>query len=416
VRSGEVRHPERSAAGKPLDGVRVLSVEQMQALPYATQLLAQLGADVIKVEPPGRGDAGRLAQPALRDRDGRRVGATFLRNNLGKRSIAIDLKHAEGRGLFEKLVPHFDVVADNMRPGAMDALGLGPDAVARISPRAIYLAISGFGARGDSPYREWPAYAPVAEAMGGLYEPLRKGDAPPPTVVAGALGDVGTALFAVIGVQAALRHRERTGLGQLVDVAMYDAMIAISDMPPFLWSMGAPERWATSGSLGICAAFRARDGFFVVAIFREHQFERLAHAIGNPHWLDDPRFATREGWAQHTESVVRPALEAWARDKTKLEASRALTALGVVAGPSNSAADLWDDPHVRGRDMLHEVPRPDGGRDMLVSGNPVKLSRVAEGPVAPFPSLGEHTDAVLRETLALDDDTLARLRGEGVIG
>jgi formyl-CoA transferase len=416
VRSGDVRHPERSAAGKPLDGVRVLSVEQMQALPYATQLLAQLGADVIKVEPPGRGDAGRLAQPALTDEGGRRVGATYLRNNLGKRSIAIDLKRAEGRALFERLVPHFDVVADNMRPGAMDALGIGPDAIAKLAPRAIYLAISGFGARGDSPYREWPAYAPVAEAMGGLYEPLRKGEAPPPTVVAGALGDIGTALFAVIGVQAALRHRERTGLGQLVDVAMYDAMIAISDMPPFLWSMGAPERWATSGSIGICAAFRASDGFFVVAVFREHQLERLAHAIGKSQWLDDPRFATRESWAQHTESVVRPALEAWARDKTKLQAASDLTALGIVAGPSNSAADLWNDPHVRGRDMLHEVPRPDGGRDLLVVGNPVKLSRVAEGPVAPFPSLGEHTDAVLRETLGLDDDTLARLRDEGVIG
>lgn len=416
MRTGDVRHPERSAAGKPLDGVRVLAVEQMQALPYATQLLAQLGADVIKVEPPGRGDAGRLSQPALTDKDGRRVGATYLRNNLGKRSIAIDLKQAEGRALFERLVPHFDVVADNMRPGAMDALGLGPDATMRLAPRAIYLAISGFGARGDSPYRDWPAYAPVAEAMGGLYEPLRDGDAPPPTVVAGALGDIATALFAVIGVQAALRHRERTGLGQLVDVAMYDAMIAVSDMPPLLWSMGAPERWATSGSLGICAAFRARDGFFVVAVFREHQFERLAHAVGNPRWVGDPRFATREGWAQHTESVVRPALEAWARDKTKLEASRALTALGIVAGPSHSAADLWDDPHVRGRAMLHEVPRPDGGRDLLVSGNPVKLSRVAEGPVAPFPSLGEHTGAVLHEVLGLDDDTLARLRATGVIG
>jgi formyl-CoA transferase len=187
-------------------------------------------------------------------------------------------------------------------------------------------------------------------------------------------------------------------------------------MPPFLWSMGAPERWATSGSLGICAAFRASDGFFVVAIFREHQFERLAHAIGKSQWVGDPRFATREGWAQHTESVVRPALEAWARDKTKLDASRLLCEQGIVAGPSNGAADLWNDPHVRGRDMLHEVPRPDGGRDMLVSGNPVKLSRVAEGPVASFPSLGEHTDAVLRETLGLDDDTLARLRDEGVIG
>ena len=416
MRIGEIRHPERAAAGKPLDGVRVLAVEQMQALPYATQLLAQLGADVVKVEPPERGDSGRLAQPALTDKDGRSVGATYLRNNLGKRSVAIDLKHADGRALFERLVPHFDVVADNMRPGVMDALGLGPDAVAKLAPRAIYLAVSGFGTRGASPYREWPAYAPVAEAMGGLYEPNRKDGGPPPVVVAGALGDVGTALFGVIGVLAALRHRERTGLGQLVDVALYDSMIAISDMPPLLWSMGAPEKWAASGSIGICAAFRASDGYFVVAVFREHQFERLAHAIGHPEWIGDARFATREDWARNREAVVRPALEAWARDKTKLEAARVLCELGIVAGPSNSAEDLWNDPHVRERDMLHEVPRPDGGRDLLVVGNPVKLSRVAEGPLASFPSLGEHTDAVLRETLGLADAEIARLREGGVIG
>jgi formyl-CoA transferase len=415
MRIDEIRHPERAANGKPLDGIHVLAVEQMQALPYATQLLAHLGAEIVKVEPPERGDAGRLAQPSLTDKDGRQVGATYLRNNLGKRSIAIDLKHPEGRALFERLVPHFDVVAENMRQGAMDALGLGADAIAKLAPRAIQLSISGVGARGSSPYRDWPAYAPVAEAMAGLYEPNRRGDAPPPTVVAGALGDIATALFAVIGVQAALRHRERTGLGQVGDGAMLDAMIAVSDMPPFLWSMGAPERWASSGSLGICAAFRAKDGFFVVAIFREHQFERLAHALGKPEWIGDARFATREDWARSTEPVVRPALEDWARDKTKLEAARELTALGIVAGPSNTAADLAADPHVRERGMLLEVPRPDGGRDMLVVGNPVKLSGVAEGPIASFPSLGEHSGDVLRTVLDLSDEEVARLRAAGVI-
>lgn len=415
MRVGEVRHPERRAAGKPLDGVRVLAVEQMQALPYATQLLAHLGADVVKVEPPA-GDAGRLSQPALTDRDGRRVGATYLRNNLGKRSLVIDLKRPEGRALLERLVPHFDVVAENLRPGALAALGLGWERIAALAPRAVCVSISGFGQGGASPYAQWPAYAPIAEAMAGLYEPNRRGDAPPPVVVAGALGDIASALFAVIGILCALRHRERTGLGQVVDVAMMDAMLAVSDMPPFLWSMGAPERWAAAGSLGICAAFRARDGWFVVAVFREHQLERLARAVGHPEWIGDPRFATREDWARSTEPVVRPALEAWAADKTKLEAARLLCELGVVAGPSNTAADLAADPHVAQRDMLLEVPRPDGERPMLVVGNPVKLSRVAEGPVTPFPSLGEHTDDVLRGLLGLDDDELARLRAAGAIG
>jgi formyl-CoA transferase len=416
MRLGQIRHEERMEWGKPLDGVRVLAVEQMQALPYATQLMAHLGAEVVKVEPPGTGDSGRLSQPSLVDRDGRRVGATYLRNNLSKRSVAIDLKHPEGRALFERLLPRFDVVAENLRPGAMRALGLGPEAIARLSPRAITVSISGFGSDGASPYASWPSYAPVAEAMGGLYEPNRRGGGPPPVVVAGALGDVGSALFAVVGTLAALRQRERTGLGQHVDLAMFDAMIAISDMPPHLWSMGAPERWAASGSLGVCAGFRARDGFFVVAIFREHQFERLAQAVGHPEWRDDPRFATREDWAHHTDAVIRPALEAWARDKTKLEAARELCALGIVAGPSNTAADLFADPHVALRDMLIEVPRTDAERPFLVVGNPVKLSRVAEGPVRRFPSLGEHTDATLREALGLSDAEIAGLRACGAIG
>jgi len=414
VRIGEVRHAERSRWGKPLDGVRVLAVEQMQALPYATQLLARLGADVVKLEPPERGESGRASSPALVDGDGRRVGATYLRNNLAKRSIALDLQQPAGRELFERLVPRFDVIAENMRPGAMDRLGLGYARIAALAPAAIYLSISGFGRTTESPYASWPAYAPVAEAMAGLYEPNRRGDAPPPVVVAGALGDIASALFAAIGVLCALRHRDRIGLGQYVDVAMLDAMLAVSDMPPFLWSMGAPERWAASGSLGICAGFRARDGHFVVAIFREHQFERLARAVGHPEWIGDPRFATREGWAAHTETVVRPALESWARERSKLDAARALCELGIAAGPSNTAADLVADPHVALRDMLTEVPRPDGGREMLVVGNPVKLSRVSEGPVSRFPGLGEHTEALLGE-LGIGSRELAALRAQGVI-
>lgn len=415
MKVGEVRHPERAVRGKPLDGVRVLAAEQMQALPYATQLMAHLGADVLKVEHPLRGDTGRASLPALRDDDGREVGATFLRNNLSKRSIALDLKSDDGRNLFKQLACHCDVVAENFKAGTMERLGLGYADVAAVAPRAVYVSISGFGQSG-SPYAQWPAYAPVAEAMGGLYEPNRKPGLPPPVVVAGALGDNAAALFAVIGVLAALRQRERTGRGQQVDVAMYDSMIAMADMVPFLWSMGAPPSMAASGSTALVGAFAARDGHFVVAVFREHHFELLTEILGVPEWLSDPRFATRRGWAEHTEDVIRPALEAWAADKSKLEAARALCERGIVAGPSNTAEDLWDDPHVHMRDMLLEVPRPDSDRDYLVVGNPVKLSDAAEGPVKSFPKLGEHTDEVLRETLGLDDARLAELRARGAIG
>jgi formyl-CoA transferase len=415
MRVGEIRHAERSRWGKPLDGVRILAAEQMQALPYATQLMAHLGAEVVKVEHPQSGESGRGAQPSLTDEDGRRVGATYLRNNLGKQSIGLDLKQDEGRELFKRLVPHFDVVAENFTPGTMQRLGLGYDVLSGIEPRLIYVSVSGFGHLAETPYGSWPAYAPIVEAMGGIYEPTRKPGQPPPVVVAGALGDIGSALFAVIGTLSALRHRERTGVGEHVDIAMYDAMVAMADMVPQLRSMGAPAAWATAGSIGIVAGFKARDGYFVVAVFREHHFERLARTVGHPEWCSDERFATREGWARNTESVIRPAVEAWARAKTKLEACHELCAQGVAAGPSNTADDICSDPHVRAHDMLIEVPRPDRDEPMLVVGNPVKLSRVAEGPVTRFPRLGQHTDDVLKGMLELGDEELEALRARGVV-
>jgi formyl-CoA transferase len=415
LRVGEIRDAERGRFGRPLDGVRVLSVEQMQALPYATQLLAHLGAEVVKVEHPVRGDTGRHSRPALVDASGRSVGATYLRNNLSKRSIAIDLKRETGRALLRRLAPRFDVVAENMKAGAMERLGLGYAELAAEHPRLVYVSLSGFGNLTESPYKDWPAYAPVAEAMGGLYEPNKKPGQPPPVVVAGALGDNASALFAVIGTLAALRHRDRTGRGQHVDVAMYDSMIAMTDMVPFLWSMGAPAHMAAAGTTALVGAFAARDGHFVLAVFREHHFERLARVVGHPEWLGDPRLATREGWARHTEDLIRPALEAWAADRTKLEAAAALCAEGIVAGPSNRAEDLAADPHVALRNMLIEVPRPDAERPFLVVGNPVKMSHLAEGPVRSFPGLGEHTADVLREELGLGDTELETLRREGVV-
>ncbi len=414
MRLNEVRHPERGSA-RPLDGVRVLAIEQMQALPFATQLLAHLGADVVKVEHPVHGESGRGSRPQIVDRDGRRVGATYLRNNLGKRSIGIDLKAAAGAALVRRLAPHFDVLAENFKPGTMERMGLGYGALAALHPPLVYVSISGFGHLAPSPYADWPAYAPVVEAMAGLYEPNRRDGEPPPVVVAGALGDNASALYALIGTLAALRQRERTGRGQHVDISMFDAMVAMTDMVPFMWSLGEPPSAATAGRTGLVAAFAASDGHFVVAILRDHQFERLARIVGEPGWCGDARFATREGWALHREAVVRPAVEAWARDKTKLDASRLLAAEGIPAGPSNLAPDLCRDPHVAARDMLIEVPHPGSDQPMLVVGNPVKLSAAPEGPITRFPSLGEHTEAVLREALGIDDSELDALRRDGVI-
>jgi crotonobetainyl-CoA:carnitine CoA-transferase CaiB-like acyl-CoA transferase len=414
VRLGDIANPEAAGNGRPLDGVRVLALEQMQSLPWGTQLLARLGADVVKVEPPGTGDSGRGSQPAMTDPDGRSVGATFLRNNLDKRSIVVDLKSARGRQLVLDLAGRFDVVAENFKAGTADRLGVGYDAVRTAQPAVIYLSVSGFGNRGDSPYRDWPAYAPVAEAMSGIYEFKRRGDDPPLVAPVGGLGDIGTALFAVVGVLAALRHRDRTGLGQYVDIAMLDSMIAITDLVTNFWSMGL-----RGGDLGplIMDGFRAGDGWFVLQVGREHQFARLVELIGHPEWVEDPRFATRQGWVDHLETVLRPAVEGWAAGRTSVEVCAALGAAGLAAGPCLSDEQVVRDPHVAARDMLVEVPRTDGDdQPVLVPGNPIKLSGTAQGPETRPPWLGEHTDSVLAAELGLSSADLASLRADGVIG
>jgi formyl-CoA transferase len=399
--------------GKPLDGVRVLAAEQMQALPYGTQLLARLGAEVVKVEHPAHGESGRGSSPAMLDPEGRKVGATYLRNNLNKESIGLDLKSREGRDLFLRLVPRFDVIAENFKAGTMDRMGLGYETIAAVHPKAIYLSISGFGNVGESPYRDWPAYASIVEAMSGIYEYKAGPGRPPTTIPVGALGDISSALFGVIGVLAALRHRDRTGEGQQVDIAMLDAVIAMTDIVTNFWSMGVrPDEPVEV----ICEGFKATDGYVVMQVVREHQFERLAELVGCPEWIDDPRFADRSGWLPHLDDVIRPAVEAWLADKTKLEAAYELTGVGIAAGPSNSAPDVIADPHVIARDMLVEMPRTDGvDEPILIPGNPVKMSKVAEGPETRVPWVGEHTEQLLREELGLDAVELGELRQNGVI-
>jgi formyl-CoA transferase len=414
MRLGDVANADAAVSGKPLDGVRILAAEQMQSLPYATQLMARLGADVVKVEHPGTGESGRGSIPQMIDPEGRRVGATYLRNNLGKRSVAVDLKHPTGHDLFMRLVPRFDVVCENFKAGTMDRLGLGYEAVASRYPGIIYLSLSGFGNTSDTPYRSWPAYAAIVEAMSGIYEYKRETGRAPRANPVGALGDISSALFGTVGVLAALRHRDRTGEGQLVDVAMLDAVVAMTDIVTNLWSMGV------HGSVedeikAIVDTFAAGDGYFVLQAVRPQHFTRLAEVIGRPEWNADPRFASSAGWIDNIVEV-RAAIEAWAAPLTKVDAAAALSAAGLAAGPCLTPPEVIADPHLAARNMLVEVPRTDGvASPVLVPGNPVKLSKVAEGPESRVPWLGEHTDAVLSAELGCDAAELEALRAEGVI-
>lgn len=415
MRLGETANEQAAQYGKPLDGVRILAVEQMQALPYSTQLLARLGADVVKVEHPVDGESGRASRPQMLDPRGRGCGATFLRNNLDKRSLGIDLKSDRGRALLLDLVPRFDVFAENFKPGTMDRLGLGYDVVSGVHPAVIYLSVSGFGNLVESPYKEWPAYAPIVEAMSGILSYKLTPDKAPPIGPAGALGDISSAMFGVIGTLAALIHRDRTGEGQWVDVAMLDSMISMGDVVTNLWSLGVRPDPSTRAPL-IVQSFKASDGFFVIQVIREHQFDKLADTIGHPEWKDDTRFADRTGWVRHLDGVIRPAIEEWASTRTKQQACEDLTRGGVAAGPSNFATDVIQDPHVAARNMLVEMERTDGVEEpVLIPGNPVKMSKVMEGPETRVPWVGEHTEEILRAELDLDPDSLAELRDAGVI-
>ena len=398
---------------RPLEGVRILAIEQMQALPYATQLLARLGADVVKIESID-GESGRGAQPGITDPHGRFVGATFLRNNHSKRSVTIDLRSDAGRDLVLRLAPRFDVFAENFRSGAMERLGLGYEAVRDAHPKVIYASVSGFGNTPGSPYEGWAAYASIVEAMSGIYDYMRRPDEAPRANPVGALGDISSALFSTIGILAALRHRDLTGEGQLVDVAMFDATVAMTDIVMNFASMGQPRQPYPPPF--ILDSFRASDGWFVMQIVREHQFEKLAELVGRPEWTSDPRFATRAGWGDHLESVIRPAVESWAAGLTKLEAVAALMAGGVAAGPCYDADEVITDRHLALRNMVIPLQPPDGDEPVLVPGNPVKLSNVEEEHEQRVPWLGEHTSEVLGKELGLDDTEIAALVERGVIG
>jgi crotonobetainyl-CoA:carnitine CoA-transferase CaiB-like acyl-CoA transferase len=252
----------------------------------------------------------------------------------------------------------------------------------------------------------------VAEAMAGLYTYLGTPDTPPPVSPMGTLGDTGSALFALIGLLTALRQRDQTGQGQHVDIAMLDAMVAMADAGVNYWSLGM--RAGASAPL-INHSFRAKDGWFIIQCGRPHMFERLAQTIGKPEWVDDPRLPDPPSWFEHLEEVIRPGVEGWAKDKTRLEASRALAEAGVAAGPVHTAEDVMADPHVRAHHMIVEMERPDGvEQPVLAVGNPIKLSKVPEHKDTRVPWVGEHTDEVLREH-GLDDDEIAKLRADGAI-
>ena len=381
----------------PLAGLRVLDLTQNLAGPYCTMLLADLGADVIKVEPPG-GDGTRRMGPYTEADTERAYGGYFASVNRGKRSIVLDLKDDTDRSTFLRLVPSVDVVVENSRAGVMDRLGIGYEVLAGINTRLVYAAIRGFGdpRTGASPYVDWPAYDIVAQAMGGLVSTTGSLDG---TVAkcGPSVGDIYSGALNAVGVLAAVIDAQRTGVGQFVDVAMYDAILSLSESAVYRYSCSGVVPGPTGNGHPQLAPFDiypTADGNCGIGA-PGPMFKRLCELMGRPELADDERFATPVARMEN-----RPALNAeiarWTSARTNSEIVAVLGGL-VPVGPVNDMEAVWKDPHVAVRGMLVEVEQPDGSRPLVLAGQPIKMTKSGTGIRSRPPRLDEHGDDVRAE-------------------
>lgn len=395
---------------KALADVRILDLTQYEAGTSITQALGWLGADVVKVEPPGVGDPGR----------GRARGETldatyFITLNNNKRSLTLDLKSEQGRSLFLRLVPRFDVVVENFTLGTMERLGLGYDVLREVHPGVIYCTVKGFGTSG--PWAHIKSFDMVAQAAGGAMA-LTGTDDSIPLKPGPTMGDTGTGIHAALGIMAALWQRRRTGRGQMVELSMQEAVTNFTRVPLIRREVtGDPApRYgdASTAPTGLfpCAPGGPNDYVFIVANTLR-MWRALATAIGREDLRDDPRFADLGKRRVDDTGVVRAAMEEWTRKHTKFEVTEILGRAGVPVGPVMDSGDLFASEHLRARGMLVEIEHPTRGR-MTLFGCPIRLS---DSPVeiACPPLLGEHTDEVLRAELCLAEDDIAALHAAGTV-
>ena len=382
----------------------MLDFTRYLAGPFASMLLADYGADVVKVE-SRKGREFRLP-------GAKRDSYFFLSSNRGKRSLRLDFKSQRGRELLYRILPRFDVVIENFRPGVMEELGLGPALLTGRDPRLVYCSISGFGA--DGPYRDRPGFDQIAQGMSGFMS-LTGTPESGPTRAGIAIGDLLAGLFAAHGVQLALLARERNGRGQVVDTSLLEAMIGV-----LAWGAGmyfesgeapgpAGQHHPLSSPYG---RFRAQDGYLNIAAGNEAMWRKLAETLHSEHWLEDPRFADAIGRLRHRDELSTE-IEAVLATAGVDEWTRRINGAGVPCGPVLDLEQVFSDPQVLARDMLVELPHPEIGL-FRTTGLPLKLSatpgRIERRP----PLLGEHSEEVLREC-GVSAQEVAELRTDGVI-
>jgi crotonobetainyl-CoA:carnitine CoA-transferase CaiB-like acyl-CoA transferase len=390
-----------------LEGIVVVDATQVMAGPYCAMLLADMGAHVIKVEPPA-GDSTR-AMAGARDGESHAFNAV----NRGKRGVVLDLRTADGRTVFQRLVRRADVVVENFRPGVMAKLGLDYATLAADQPGLVYASISGYGQTG--PWAGRGGFDLVAQGVTGIMSVTGEPGRPP--VKAGLpITDLGAGLFALAGILAALRYRDRSGEGQYVDTSLMEAGLALSvwEAAEYFGGRGVPGPLGSAHRMSApYQAFRCADGFLTIGAANQRTFEKLAGVLGHPEWLADPRFATDDARVRSRE-VLAAAIDAATAAETRSVWLERFDAAGIPCGPILDYAEAFDTPQAQARTMSLTVDHPALGRVRTI-GTPLKLSRTPLDASRPAPRLGEHTEEVLRE-LGYSADDVTALRAAGTLG
>ncbi|MFT3667128.1 MAG: CaiB/BaiF CoA-transferase family protein [Pseudoxanthomonas sp.] len=398
-----------------LAGVRVLDLTRVLAGPWCTQVLADLGADVIKVERPGTGDDTRgWGPPFLRDASGEETdeSAYYLCANRNKRSLTVDLSTTDGQAVIRRLAMRCDVLVENFKVGDMARHGLDAATLRALNPRLVYCSITGFGQ--DGPYAQRAGYDFAVQGLGGLMSLTGEAGGEPQKVGV-AVADLFTGMYATVAILAALRHRDAAGEGQVIDMALLDAQVAM------LANLGShtlvggevpPRQGNAHANIVPYQVFAVADGHVIVAVGNDRQFVRLCELLGLASFAQDARFATNAARVRHRDALV-PMLQSAFHARGRHAWLTALEGAGIPCGPVNDLADVLADPQVRARGMIVETAHPLAGAVPMV-GSPLKLSATpVTSPRAP-PMLGQHTDSVLREA-GFSDDEIAALRASGAI-
>jgi CoA:oxalate CoA-transferase len=399
---------------RPLDGIRVIGLEQYMAGPYCTLLLADAGAEVIKIERPGSGDP-RRAMPPFAEKDGNKKAAGFMAYNRNKKSLALNLHDDAGKEVFRRLCAAADVVVENLRPGSMNKQGLGYDAMSKLNRRLIWGVISGFGQLEGytGPYSDRPAFDIVAEAMSGIMNMVGFADKPPSWTIYG-MADIYSGQVTAYGIMQALFMRERTGSGQLVDSSMFDNMLALNEAQMALYSVaGQVNTRGRPKNVWPRDAFECKDGWIAVNAPDNIIWGRMAETIGHPELKDDPRSNSGPARCQNVD-FLQPLLAAWFATQTRDSAAAALNGAGVPCGPVYDTADVFADPQVQARGALVEIDDPAVG-SFKFARTPPHLSAAPDIPAQPAPALGQHTREIMEGLLGYSAGEVDALAAKGVV-